>query len=225
MHPPEQAVHPPYAFFYQNAIPFPEKHGNSERIAVLCFLCYDERADSALPSGRAIRERAVEGMEIRYLRASDDREAISRIYEESWRAAYRGIVPQAYLDAIPKGQWAKSPDIPGWYTLVCTEKGSCVGTGCFSRSRSPQYPEAGEVISLYLLPEYWGKGFGRPLLEAVLGELKKQGFSEVFLWVLEENSRARRFYEKQGFSRSGESLDVRIGGKTLRELRYVRSLA
>ena len=45
-------------------------------------------------------------MEIRPLRNTDDRFAVSRIYEESWKFAYKGMVPQAYLDSIPAGRWA-----------------------------------------------------------------------------------------------------------------------
>ena len=160
-------------------------------------------------------------MEIRYIKASDDRAVISRIYEESWKAAYRGIIPQSFLDAIPEGRWAGRLDLPGRHTMVCVEDGRYVGTSSFCRSRFPQYPDAGEVASLYLLPEYFGKGFGRKLLEAVLNELKKQEVPEAFLWVLEENDRARRFYEKCGFSCTGEYLDDNIGGKALREVRYV----
>lgn len=47
-------------------------------------------------------------MEIRHIQKDDDRSAISRIYEESWKFAYRGIVPQEYLDSIPEGRWASS---------------------------------------------------------------------------------------------------------------------
>lgn len=42
-------------------------------------------------------------MEIRRIQESDDRWKISRIYEESWKFAYQGIVPQDYLDSIPTG--------------------------------------------------------------------------------------------------------------------------
>lgn len=44
-------------------------------------------------------------MEIRPLRKSDDRLEVSRIYEESWKFAYQGIVPQSYLDGIPAGDF------------------------------------------------------------------------------------------------------------------------
>lgn len=49
-------------------------------------------------------------MEIRQLRKSDSRQEVSRIYEESWKFAYQGIVPQAYLDGIPAGLWAANLD-------------------------------------------------------------------------------------------------------------------
>ena len=163
-------------------------------------------------------------MEIRYLDASDNRNAISRIYEESWKSAYHGLIPQAYLDSIPEGRWVKTLDRPGWQTMVCIENGEYIGTSSFCKSRFDQYPDAGEVISIYLLPDYIGKGCGRQLMETVLNELKKQGFTEVFLWVLEENHRARQFYEKYGFSCTGEYLDDNIGGKALREVRYIYSL-
>ena len=145
-------------------------------------------------------------MEIRYIRSSDNRNDISRIYEKSWKYAYKGIIPQDYLDAIPEGRWANHLDIPEWHTMVCLENGMYIGTSSFSRSRFEQYPDAGEVISIYLLPDYIGKGYGRKLLETVLGELKLQGFKEVFLWVLEDNLRARRFYEHIGFTDTGEIL-------------------
>ncbi len=164
-------------------------------------------------------------MEIRYMTDLDDRRAVSRIYEESWRHAYCGIIPQEYLDAIPEGRWVKNLDIPDWSVMLCTEDGECIGTGSFSRSRFERYPDAGEVISIYLLPEYWGKGYGGALLEAMVMELEKQGYPEAFLWVLEDNDRARRFYEKHGFSCAGETMEGTIGGKTLREVRYCRSLS
>ena len=58
--------------------------------------------------------------------------------------------------------------------------------------------------------------------EAAAAALAALGFEDIFLWVLEENARARRFYERAGFAAAGESIECDIGGKTLRELRYVR---
>ena len=57
-------------------------------------------------------------MEIRLMNDSDDRKAISKIYEESWKFAYQGLIPQDYLDGIPTGNWVKAVDTPGWNTLL-----------------------------------------------------------------------------------------------------------
>jgi RimJ/RimL family protein N-acetyltransferase len=53
-------------------------------------------------------------------------------------------------------------------------------------------------------------------------ELSMLGFNHVLLWVLDENRRARRFYEKNGFIPTDEYLDNIIGGKTIREIMYIR---
>ena len=163
-------------------------------------------------------------MEIRYLSESDDRKEISRIYEESWKYAYRGLIPQEYLDAISEGKWVKNLDSPGWQTMVCLENGKYIGTSSFCRSRFEQYPDSGEVISIYFRPDFIGKGYGHQLFETVLDELRKQGYLEVFLWVLEENVRARHFYEGYGFLKTDDYLNDNIGGKEVREVRYVYRL-
>ena len=80
----------------------------------------------------------------------------------------------------------------------------------------------GEIVSLYLREPYAGRGLGRALLEAAAAALAALGFEDIFLWVLEENGRARRFYERAGFAASGEAMECEIGGRALRELRYVR---
>lgn len=163
-------------------------------------------------------------MEIRRLKSSDSRSELSRIYEESWKYAYRGIIPQSYLDSIPSGHWADAVDREGRYSLILLDQGQMIGTSSFGKSRFSELSDWGEIVSIYLLPAYMGKGFGGSLLNAVLGELVQMGFSSFFLWVLEENARARRFYEREGFSESGRTLDDEIGGKALREVQYIKTI-
>lgn len=163
-------------------------------------------------------------MEIRHIRPDDDRLAISRIYEESWRYAYRGIIPQNYLDSIPAGRWAKNLDREGLYTLLAVENDTLIGTASYCRSRFPAWEDSGEIVSIYLLSESIGKGYGRPLLDAAVDELKQLGFRDVFLWVLEDNQRAKAFYEKAGFVYTGDCLTDTIGRKELREVRYSLSI-
>lgn len=160
-------------------------------------------------------------MEIRYIAPNDDRLAISKIYEESWKYAYNNIVPQNYLNSIPAGKWAPNLDNPDRKTLIYIDNDTMVGTSSFGKSRFEQFDGWGEIISIYLLPDYIGKGYGKILLESTILELKKVGLENVFLWVLEENIRARHFYERLGFLQTDDFLDDNIGGKDLREIRYI----
>lgn len=159
-------------------------------------------------------------MEIRPVYPSDDRDAISRIYEESWKYAYKGIVPQAYLDSIPAGQWVSKLDQEGVASLVAVEDGKLIGTSSYGKSRWAEFGEYGEIISIYFLPQYMGRGYGRKLLCAAVSKLQGLGFEDIFLWVLEENERARKFYERCGFNKTGHDMKHEIGGKMLREIQY-----
>ena len=157
-------------------------------------------------------------MEIRYVTKTDSLLEISNVYECSWKYVYRNIVPQHYLDRIPVGQWAGRINRP---SLILLDRGKIAGTASFCQSRWKAYGDYGEVVSLYLLPDYMGKGYGGPLLERCVEELGRRGFRKVLLWVLADNRRARKFYEKHGFTSSEVSMDTDIGGKTVREVLYL----
>lgn len=159
-------------------------------------------------------------MEIRHLAPFDDRMEISHIYEEGWKFAFKGIIPQSYLDGIPEGNWASCLDREGVHSLVIVEDGKLIGTSSYCKSRVREFEGYGEIISIYLLPSYVGRGYGKKLLHAVMDELSKLGYRDIFLWVLEENNRARRFYEKEGLMCDDIHTQIEIGGQELREVRY-----
>jgi len=104
--------------------------------------------------------------------------------------------------------------------LVLIDEGLIVGAASFCKSRWEQHSDFGEIISIYLLPDYIGKGYGHHLLKRCIEQLSKLGFTKLLLWVLEDNTRARRFYEKNGFNCSDEYLIDNIGGKEIREVMY-----
>ncbi|MFR1051068.1 MAG: N-acetyltransferase family protein [Lachnospirales bacterium] len=159
-------------------------------------------------------------MEIRKLRNGDDLFAVSRVYEESWRGAYRGLLPQAYLDGIPAGKWVPYLEQAGRESLLLLDGEKIVGTANCCASRFPKLSDWGEIVSLYLLPEYWGKGYGKLLFSAVVEQLEAIGYRDLFLWVLEGNQRARTFYERMGFRPNGTYVDDEIGGMPIREMQY-----
>lgn len=162
-------------------------------------------------------------MEIRFLSPADDLSEVSSIYEKSWKFAYRGIIPQDYLDSIPEGRWADRITKAGMHSLVMTDCGRLIGTAGFCRSRWEQYRDFGEIVSIYFLPEYIGRGCGTLLLQRCTEELERLGFRRLLLWVLEDNTRARAFYEKNGFLCSADSRSDCIGGKMLREIMYTKT--
>ena len=67
-------------------------------------------------------------MIIRLLSEYDDPLALSLVYEESWKHAYKGIIPQNYLDSIPHGRWAEAAKAEGRRSLVLTDGARIVGT-------------------------------------------------------------------------------------------------
>jgi len=143
-----------------------------------------------------------------------------------WQSAYKGIVPDGYLENMQKEieqraertkkNLAESPD-----SFYCAKlENRIVGVLIFSKSRDEDKPDAGEVGAIYLLAEFWGKGYGRQMMDFAIETLKNAGYHEIILWVLEENHRARRFYEKYGFIFDGTKKEI-ILGKSLTEVRYM----
>lgn len=81
--------------------------------------------------------------------------------------------------------------------LVAVEKGEFIGTASYCKSSFSDFKDFGEIVSIYFLPEYMGKGYGKKLIKAVIEELMKLGYRDILLWVLEDNKRAKVFMKKQ----------------------------
>lgn len=142
----------------------------------------------------------------------------------SWRAAYKGIVPDDYLAGFTPesraerfGRGVKKGD-DEFYLFLVNQKpagmaviGACHDDGAESGE--------GEIHAIYFLPEYWRQGFGKKAMRFCTDRLNKTGYKEVLLWVLEKNGNARRFYEKCGFATDGGRMSMEIG-KPLSVVRY-----
>ncbi len=163
-------------------------------------------------------------MEVQKVNAQDNFSEIADIYVSSWKVAYQGIIPQDYLDALEGSPWVQllSQGVHDSYVVI--DDGRYIGTSCIGGARDQAMAGWGEIFSFYLLPEYFGAGYAYPLLQSVLQALTKAGYSNIYLWVLEDNMRARSFYEKNGFNSNGDTTTLNIGGKELKELRYVKHL-
>ena len=71
-------------------------------------------------------------------------------------------------------------------------------------------PAVGELAAIYVLPSHWGGGLGHALFEVVVADLRAHGATEISLWVVEANDRARRFYERQDCTADGQRADAKL---------------
>ena len=147
---------------------------------------------------------------------ADDAEAIGRAHAEGWDAAYRGIMSDEAVDAFVHAgdhttRWnermEEQPD--GRVVWVAEVDGEVVGFAQTGPSRQPDAgpPSAGpriaELYCIYLGAGAIGSGIGRRLLGHAVDDLSERGYDCARLWVLEANSRARRFYEAAGWYADG----------------------
>lgn len=158
-----------------------------------------------------------------------DAAAISEIYALSWKTAYRGIVPQPYLDELKLDFWQSK--FQNWLNnnemeaeLLCVDS---IPVGCvaYRKARDSAYADWGEIVSIYIHPDYFRKGYGKILLDTALKNLKSSGYQNCYLWVLDGNTNAQQFYKKNGFTGNGEKCECEIMGKQLTDLRYIRKTA
>ena len=170
-------------------------------------------------------------MEIYIRRARpSDAASIAAVEVTSWRAAYRGLMPDPFLAQICQAEktevWHKNllkHGTTGRKRAIIALKGDRI-LG-FVRVGVPEDTEAvGLVYLLYVLPKEWGHGVGTVLMHAAMDELHDLGMREATLWVLRDNSRARAFYENLGWYPDGQTITTEYGGVDLEALCYRRTV-
>lgn len=166
--------------------------------------------------------------EIRYADI-DDAKILGEIHSQSWKVAYKGIVPDEILNNITikkRQKYFEKALTEGWEEdAIIFNDNKAVGLICIGKCRDiDKEGSCGEIWGIYLLPEYWNMGIGSELINWGVSELKKRNYDKVTLWVLEDNLNARKFYEKIGFEHDGTIKEITIG-KTLNEYRYVKVVA
>lgn len=143
-----------------------------------------------------------------------DARALATVQVASWRAAYRGLMPDEVLDglSVPElgrvwsGRFAARP--PRTSVVVATDARRLVGFAAAGPPLVPTDradPTSGDLYALYLDPDRWGRGIGTSLQTAALDRLGTHGFTHAGLWVLEGNQRARRFYHRTGWTDTGRT--------------------
>lgn len=154
----------------------------------------------------------------------EDRLALGRIYAEAWKAAYRGNVPDEFLDSLTAEKAAPPPGaVNGRSCLVYEADGMVAGLVNFGPGRDAGDEDKAEIRSIYILPEFWRGGIGSRLFDGAQEALRQAGYTRLFLWVLAENARARAFYARMGMSEC-DRRSIVIAGKELEEVRYEKDI-
>jgi ribosomal protein S18 acetylase RimI-like enzyme len=141
--------------------------------------------------------------------AASDAPRIAHIHVATWRAAYRGQMPDDYLAGLDERRraefWRKRVTEATGVVLVGEIEGEVIGFCDFMPSRDDDADahKVGEIVALYVLPEHWRRGAGRALCRRALQFARNDGFTAITLWVLETNLQGRTFYESMGFGLDG----------------------
>ncbi len=137
----------------------------------------------------------------------DDAKYCADIHVKSWYFAYSDIVPKEIIDehsARCPMIWNKMLEKNSESHYVIALDNVIIGFLTIAGSRDKDLKESFfEIIGLYLSPEYIGAGYGKQAMDWIKREIQGRGYNNISLWVLEENKRARRFYEKSGFKADG----------------------
>lgn len=166
-------------------------------------------------------------LEIRNAKMEDCRD-LGYVHVESWKIAYKGIVPDAFLERMTiensEKRFINAISQGLERNIVAVKENQIVGFTCIGKCRDSDVDHTcGEIWGIYLLPSCWRQSIGTKLLLNDLSILKNEGFDKVSLWVLEGNINARKFYEKFGFKYDGTKKELNFGNM-INEIRYKRDL-
>lgn len=155
------------------------------------------------------------------IRSADvqDAAAIAHVHVQSWRTTYAGVVPAEYLASLNEDERAclwQDRLQRGLCVHVAELEGGVVGFASGGPIREPLGEYGAEMYAIYLLQSAQGSGIGRQLVGALARTLLAKDFTNMLVWVLEQNP-AVRFYEKAGAQRLG-SKQIEIGGISLPEM-------
>ena len=148
------------------------------------------------------------------------------VHVDTWRFAYRGIVPDGYLDGLSYNEserlWQDAIEAGDGCVFVAEDGAEVFGfaSGSLRERFSRELREyEGELKTLYVLSSRKGGGAGRQLVGAVARHLVDHGVSSMLLWAFAENRAARGFYESLGGLPIAED-GFELGGEWLSEVAY-----
>lgn len=156
---------------------------------------------------------------IKTMETPEEIEGKSLVHWQTWREAYDNLLPAEYQETMTLDRCRFFSQKYPENTLIAMDGKKVVGFISYGNF-CDEAIQAGEIIALYVLKDYYGKGVGKQLMHAAFAVLDR--FSEIYLWVLKDNKRAISFYQKMGFTFDGQEKILELG-TPVKELRMMCS--
>ena len=156
---------------------------------------------------------------VKQMETPEEIEGKSLVHWQTWREAYDDLLPAEFQETLTLEKCRFFSQKYPENTLIAMDGKKVVGFISYGNYRDETI-QAGEIIALYVLKDYYGKGVSKQLMHAAFVALDQ--FSEIYLWVLKDNKRAIAFYQKMGFTFDGQEKILKLG-KPVKELRMMCS--
>jgi len=156
---------------------------------------------------------------IKTMETSEEIKGKSLVHWQTWREAYDDLLPAEFQETMTLDRCRFFSQKYPENTLIAMDGKKVVGFISYGNFRDETI-QAGEIIALYVLKDYYGKGVSEQLMHTAFVALDY--FSEIYLWVLKDNKRAIAFYQKMGFTLDGLEKMLKLG-KPVKELRMICS--
>lgn len=156
---------------------------------------------------------------IKTMETPEEIEGKSLVHWQTWREAYDDLLPEEFQETMTLEKCRFLSQKYPENTLIAMDGKKVVGFISYGNFRDEAI-QVGEIIALYVLKDYYGKGVSEQLMHAAFVALDH--VSEIYLWVLKDNKRAIAFYQKMGFSFDGQEKILELG-TPVKELRMMCS--
>jgi len=153
--------------------------------------------------------------------------AVATLHAESWRAHYRGAYRDEYLDGdvvrdrfrVWEERLSTPTPVPNQFVVLAEDDGDLIGFACVYGGDDETW---GSLLdNIHVRPDYQQRGVGAALLAEVAAWCRERHADcGLYLWVLQQNHRAQRFYQRLGASDHGGEISEPPGGGQIHGRRY-----
>jgi len=151
---------------------------------------------------------------------SQDAKGKGYVHYHSWNETYKGLIDQEYLDKRSlEGCIESAKKFPN-NTYVAIVSNKIIGFASYIKARDEDLNDTGEIMAIYILNDYKGKGIGKQLMNACYNELKS--YKSIIVWVLSSNLKTISFYQHLGFIKDSAQKELKVSEKS--SLKVIRMI-